>query len=167
MRKLIVGVVEQDDAQASGWRSGDAGLRLIGDVAVESKDIGVKIAKLRKTLGITSTELANRAGITQPHVSRLENGKQGFRSATLARIAKALDVKPVYFYMDEDEDGGKAAEDTPVYGLAAGGKLVDALRSPEFVQVVEKIAEAFFDRKDSFRAIEVAAKVILGQSNSS
>ncbi len=131
---------------------------------MDSKAIGVKIARLRDTLGITTTELARRVGISQAQISRLENGKQGFRSATLARIAKALDVRPVYFFMDDDEGGGKAAEDSPIYGFAAGGRLVDALRSPEFVQIAERIAEAFFDRKDSFKAIELAAKAILGVS---
>ena len=130
---------------------------------MDSKVIGAKIAGLRETLEMTTTELARRVGISQAQISRLENGKQGFRSGTLARIAEALGVKPVYFFMEEDAGEGEAGEESPVYGLAAGGELVEALRSPEFVQVAEKIAEAFFHRKQAFKAIQLAAKAILGE----
>lgn len=130
---------------------------------MDSKVIGAKIAGLRATLEMTTTELARRVGISQAQISRLENGKQGFRSGTLARIAEALGVKPVYFFMEEDTGEGAAGEESPVYGLAAGGELVEALRSPEFVQVAENIAGAFFHRKQAFKAIQLAAKAILGE----
>ena len=119
------------------------------------------MGKLREKLGMTTTELARRVGISQAQISRLENGKQGFRANTLARISEALGVKPIYFFMDEEADreaGGKA----PIYGLAAGGELVDALRSPEFVHVAEQLAEAYFHRKEAFQAMRLAAKAILG-----
>ena len=128
---------------------------------MESKAIGRKINQLRDKLGITTTELAKRVGISQAQISRLENGKQGFRSNTLARISKALGVKPIYFFMEEGT--GEVGERMPVYGLAAGGELVDALRSPEFVRVAERVAEAYLHRKDAFQAIQLAVKAIAGE----
>ncbi len=132
---------------------------------MDNKAIGRKISDLRKRLGMTTTVLAGRVGISQAQISRLENGKQGFRSKTLSKLAEALGVKPVYFFLEEQAGEGRAAESAPVYGLAAGGELVEALKSPEFVRVAEKIAAAYFDRKDAFRAIELAVKAIQGEKD--
>ena len=57
---------------------------------VTAKAIGLLVNELRGKVGITTTELAKRVGISQAQISRLENGKQGFRSSTLAKIADAL-----------------------------------------------------------------------------
>ncbi|MHC4870886.1 MAG: helix-turn-helix domain-containing protein [Planctomycetota bacterium] len=67
--------------------------------------LGRKLARLRKQKEMSTTELAVKAGLSQPQISRLENGRQGFRSATLSRIADALDVTPAYFF-----DSGEAVE---------------------------------------------------------
>ncbi len=131
---------------------------------MDSKAIGRKIGELRGKLGITTTDLAKRVGISQAQISRLENGKQGFRANTLLRISKALGVKPLYFFL-EDEGGGLAGEESPIYGLAAGGELVEALRSAEFVGVAEKVAEAYFHKKQAFKAIELAVKAMLGEKS--
>lgn len=71
---------------------------------LDSARIGREIARLRKQLNMSSTELGRRVGLSQPQISRLENGKQGFRSDTLARIAEALGVTPAYFFIDEADD---------------------------------------------------------------
>jgi len=124
---------------------------------MNNKEIARRIGSLREKLGITTAELARRSGLSQAQVSRLENGKQGFRSATLARIAKALEVKPVYFFI---EDTANVEEGAPVYGLAAGGELVEALRSPEFVRVAERLADAFMHQRQAFEAIDLAVKAM-------
>ena len=54
---------------------------------MESQLIGLKIARLRKEQHLSGMELAKRAGLSQPQLSRLENGRQGLRSATLIRLA--------------------------------------------------------------------------------
>ena len=97
------------------------------------KQIGLRVNKLREQQGLTTTDLAKRVGISQAQISRLENGKQGFRSATLVRIAKALGVKPVHFWTEEE---GEAA-----YG--ATGELGEALQRPEFRDIVERAARAY------------------------
>jgi len=128
---------------------------------MDSKTIGRKVGALREKLGMTTTDLAEKADLSQAQVSRLENGKQGFRSATLERISKALGVKPIYFFLEEG--AGAVGEGAPVYGLAAGGELVEALRAAEFVRVADKLADAFFHRKDAFLAIRAAVKAIVGE----
>jgi DNA-binding Xre family transcriptional regulator len=61
-------------------------------------DIGMAVAKLCSARGITTTELGKRVGISQAQVSRLQNGKQGWRSSTLRRFAAALNVELVVHY---------------------------------------------------------------------
>ncbi len=68
---------------------------------MNNKSIGSKIARLRKQMNLSTTELARRAGLSQPQISRLENGKQGFRSETIARISKALGVNSAYFFLEQ------------------------------------------------------------------
>jgi ribosome-binding protein aMBF1 (putative translation factor) len=52
--------------------------------------IGLSLSRAREKRGMTTTEIAKKIGISQAQVSRLENGKQGFRSYLLPRFAKAL-----------------------------------------------------------------------------
>ena len=129
---------------------------------MDSRAIGRKIGKLREKLGITTTQLAKRVGISQAQISRLENGKQGFRSKTLDRIAKALGVKPMYFFL-EQEGSGRAADAAPIYGIEAGGVLLEALRAADFVQVAEQLAEAYFGNKDAFHAVRLTMKATFGE----
>jgi transcriptional regulator with XRE-family HTH domain len=68
---------------------------------MDNIEIGKKISRLRKQLEMSTTDLAAKTGLSQPQISRLENGRQGFRSATLSRIASALSVPPAYFFSEE------------------------------------------------------------------
>src|SRR5487761_106399 len=51
-----------------------------------------RIKTLRKEKGLTQEALAQRAGLPQSHVSKLENGRHSPSSVTLEKIAKALGV---------------------------------------------------------------------------
>ena len=66
-----------------------------------NRDIGARVAALRQVRRLTTTQLAERVGISQAQISRLENGLQGFRSTTLFSIAKALGKPPFYFMMND------------------------------------------------------------------
>ena len=70
---------------------------------MKAKDIGSTVKKLRAGLGMTTTELAKKVGISQAQISRLENGQQGFRSGTLVKIAKTLRVPPFRLFMTDKE----------------------------------------------------------------
>ena len=70
---------------------------------MKAKEIGSTVKKLRSELGMTTTALAKKVGISQAQISRLENGQQGFRSGTLVKIAKVLRVPPFRLFMTDDE----------------------------------------------------------------
>ena len=108
--------------------------------------MGQKLAAFRKGLNLTATELAEMVGISQPQISRLENGKQGFRSATLTKIAQVLDVHPAYFFIETGNAefvGDEAAE----YSLAK------ALRQAQFLSLTKKMAALYFNKPLAFGKI--------------
>ena len=53
--------------------------------------IGAQIVKRRVELGLTQEDLAERSGIAQPKISKIERGEQNPTEATLAKIGSALD----------------------------------------------------------------------------
>ncbi len=57
-----------------------------------AKRIGARVRAAREREGLTVSELAMRAGMKRPNVSRLEHGRHEPSLDTLERIAKALDT---------------------------------------------------------------------------
>lgn len=66
-------------------------------------EIGAKIKKLRKEKKLTQGELAERAGISGNHLSRLERGVFQPSIDVVKRLAKALDVNVDGILSGEDE----------------------------------------------------------------
>ena len=54
------------------------------------KRIGERIRQLRTQRGISQVELAEKAGLIQPHIVRIEQGRYSVGLDTLQAIAKAL-----------------------------------------------------------------------------
>ena len=54
------------------------------------KRIGERIRQLRSERGISQVELAEKAGLIQPHIVRIEQGRYSVGLDTLQAIAKAL-----------------------------------------------------------------------------
>ena len=112
----------------------------------EDAVIGQRVQKLRNERGMTTTTLAQLVGISQAQISRLETGKQGFRSATLRKLAEALEVEPYYLFLG---DGLK----TPTYGLVKSTRLRRALRSADFTDLADRLAELFLEKKKVFKSV--------------
>lgn len=51
-----------------------------------------KVEELRKAAGLTQVELAEKSGLPQSHISRIESAKLSPSRATLEKIAKALNL---------------------------------------------------------------------------
>ena len=62
------------------------------DVYAEAYDIAMQVVALRERAGLTQAELAERTGIDQGDISRIERGATSPTARTLQRIADALDA---------------------------------------------------------------------------
>ena len=59
-------------------------------------EIGKRITELRKKLGWTQEELAEKADLTPQFVSYAESGKRAMRPENLLKLSKALNVSADY-----------------------------------------------------------------------
>ncbi len=55
--------------------------------------VGGRIKECRESLNLTQADLAQKAGLTQSHISRLENAAHSATYKTLEKIAQALGVQ--------------------------------------------------------------------------
>ena len=73
----------------------------------------MKLREVRERLFVTQADLAQRTGIAEATISRLENGAQRPRISTVRKLAEALNVAPedLVIWGDETEgrEMGKAA----------------------------------------------------------
>jgi transcriptional regulator with XRE-family HTH domain len=58
-----------------------------------AKQIGQRIIELRKAAGMTQLQLAEKCGMAQPNIARIENGTYATSIDVLSRIAEALGKK--------------------------------------------------------------------------
>ena len=63
-----------------------------------------KLRRLRRRAALSQQELAERAGITQETISRLERGHHAARGRTLRKLAAALNVEPKELMKGEGVD---------------------------------------------------------------
>ena len=62
------------------------------DVFEKAYDIALQVIDLREKHGLTQARLAERCGIDQGDISRIERGSTSPTARTLQRIAEALDA---------------------------------------------------------------------------
>lgn len=62
---------------------------------------GAQVRRLRSVRGWTTTELAERAGLSQPQVSAIELGRVNTPIETLGRLGEALGVSLHVFLGDD------------------------------------------------------------------
>lgn len=65
--------------------------------------LGKRIVKLRRKLGSTQEQLAERAGISWKNLSDLENGRGNPKLTSLERLSQALDVTLAELFDFESE----------------------------------------------------------------
>jgi transcriptional regulator with XRE-family HTH domain len=70
----------------------------------DAVDIGLEIRLLRERKRVTGKVLAERVGLSQSQMSRLEKGQRRIDTKLLNKIAEALDVKPSYFFEEGQPD---------------------------------------------------------------
>ncbi len=67
-------------------------------------DIGLEIKLLREQKGMSGKDFAEKLGLSQSQVSRLEKGQRRINTETLHKIADTLGVSPSAFFREKDED---------------------------------------------------------------
>lgn len=58
----------------------------------QAYDIAMQVIELREKAGLTQAQLAERCGVDQGDISRIERGSTSPTTKTLQRIAEALDA---------------------------------------------------------------------------
>jgi transcriptional regulator with XRE-family HTH domain len=71
----------------------DSDMRELVEKELASLDIGVQIASLRAKHRLNQTQLAARARMSAPKVSRIESGPANVQLDTLIRLAQALGAR--------------------------------------------------------------------------
>ncbi|QTQ16614.1 mobile mystery protein A [Treponema parvum] len=56
------------------------------------------IESIRKALGMTALQFANRLGVTQPRITVMEKNEKNLKISTMEKIAKAIDCDFVYYF---------------------------------------------------------------------
>lgn len=64
--------------------------------------LGARLRRLRERAGLTQNDLADKAKVGRATISRIENGRMYAHTATLRRLAKALDIDLVDLITDRD-----------------------------------------------------------------
>lgn len=73
----------------------------MAEIDICLQDIGNRITELRKRLGWTQEELAEKADLTPQFVSYAESGKKAMRPENLLKLSKALNVSADYLLTGE------------------------------------------------------------------
>jgi len=123
-------------------------------------EIGERVRTIREAKGITTTELAQMVGMSQAQISRLENGKQGYRSATLCKIADALHTKVPFLVSGRRGQTASelVAEEAGRYGPAMPKEVITALKSKEYKEFVLKAARLFMKDEEAFSEVSAIVR---------
>ncbi len=78
----------------------------------ELRAIGNKLFEIRKSMGLTQAEVAERTGLCDRTYADIERGTVNMRVETVLRICQALGVTPNDFLTDYDH--GKRSEEEGV-----------------------------------------------------
>lgn len=92
----------------------------------QSDNPGELIREARLDLGITQTELARRAGLSQSSLAQMESGKRNVSPEMLERVLKAADYRPslaleMAFERIRDEADRLGLRNLRVFGSVASG----------------------------------------------
>lgn len=71
--------------------------------------IGTRVKMVRITKRMNQTDLAKAIGVTQTHLSNIENGRAGLTVANLIKLHKALNCPISTFFEDVEHPNGSMA----------------------------------------------------------
>lgn len=133
--------------------------------------IGEKIKSLRKSLGLTQTELGERVGVKKNAVSKWECGRvEGIPTSTIKALANLFNVPPSYLIDDEqDEINLNLGERIKIAREAAGltqselGVRCGTTKQTIYKYETCKVTNIPFDRLEQIAdAVNVSTSELLG-----
>lgn len=77
------------------------------DLELYLKEVGQRIMELRKSMGLTQAELAEKSDLTTQFVSYAESGKRAMRPENLMKVSAALGVSTDYILTGDIIDKDK------------------------------------------------------------
>lgn len=106
--------------------------------------VGERLRAARLTSGLSQTELGKAMGLSFQQVQKYERGTNRISASMLARAAKALGVRVVDFFPDEDATL-KADESVDIRVLRGGAALSDYFHAMDPAQrvVLLQVAQEF------------------------
>lgn len=66
---------------------------------IDYKQLGERVAKRRKVMNLTQDDVAEATGLSNNHISNIENNHSIPSIETLVKICNALDITPDYFLL--------------------------------------------------------------------
>ncbi|HCX79667.1 MAG TPA: hypothetical protein DG577_09665 [Firmicutes bacterium] len=96
------------------------------------------LKRLRKEHQLTQTAVAQRIGITVQYYQQMESGKKVTQIKTIAKLCKAFNIHPSYFFFDEDLEL-----------VSRDGKVIAENLSTEAIAVIKNATHLSAEAKDS------------------
>jgi transcriptional regulator with XRE-family HTH domain len=122
-------------------------------------NIALRMSDTRTKLGLTITDLAKTVGMSQAQLSRLEGGLQGFRSATLHKIADALHVSVKFLVAgDKEASAASVVKEQTFYGPGMPTEVITALKSGKYKKFILKAAELFMKDEETFSELSAIVR---------
>lgn len=100
-------------------------------------DIGERIKTVRKSLGLTQDQLAEKSELSSNYIGQLERGERSPSLKTLSKIARSLGVDTEYLVRSPHGDIETKLRE-----------IRRITRTPENLDKVVKIARIIFDSED-------------------
>ena len=104
-----------------------------GGVLMDFFQLGRRLAASRELADLTQQELAERAGVTQATIARIERGRiPGFRVETLVMVAEALGVSVDYLLGRKDTMATNRTMAEPLRSLRLSFRTVKLWPTPHY-----------------------------------
>jgi len=108
----------------------------------ENSTLGPRVREHRRRLGLSQSQLAEKAGVNQGYLSSIENGDRTPRQDTLRAIAVALGVpEGVLLGAGDGHDAPQALDtrDLPIFGTIPNGPPSQSQEQLEFFPVLRHL----------------------------
>jgi predicted transcriptional regulator len=104
----------------------DQEIKAYYDELQDEFDIARELIAMRKELGLTQRDLAEKTGIKQPQIARIESGKQSPRLDTLKTIASRAGYS-VEIRLVPNQSQGKKHKNSNLKSLQSSAQKTDAV----------------------------------------